>query len=101
VAGDVNPQIAVLDHVVGVRDDEDLTELCTGDGVQLFKQRAPAVGVLAAEHLVNQYESGLGAALARKRADSARRRQSPARSCSPPEKRRSGWTWSASMISSW
>src|SRR5947209_3154773 len=64
VALDVDGEVAVRDDVVGVRDDEHLAELGIGDGVQLFEERSPAIGVLAAEHLVEHHESGLSSALA-------------------------------------
>ena len=58
----------MLDDIVGVGDNEHLTELARGNRVKLIKERTPAVRILATEHLVEKYEIGLGAALTSERA---------------------------------
>lgn len=71
---DVDLNVANRDDVVEVRDDEDLSELAI-KLAKLLEQDAPTIKVLAAEDLVEDDQTGVGAALARER---ARERQSQA-----------------------
>jgi hypothetical protein len=63
LADDVDLEVALVDDVVEVRDDEDLAEV-VAEFFELFDQCAPALEVLASEDLVEDDETCLGAALA-------------------------------------